>query len=55
MRSGYPPDEIALLAPRLSAQLILMAWFGNPDDDRSQTLRRTLDRAAVPVFLVPIL
>lgn len=54
LRTGVTWEHILDVAASEEADVILLAWSQRLDEDRAQTVRRTLEKADVPVMLLPV-
>jgi nucleotide-binding universal stress UspA family protein len=53
LRCGDVPGEIAAVAARVAADLVVLAWSQSFDDDHAAIVRELLAREGGPVLLVP--
>jgi nucleotide-binding universal stress UspA family protein len=53
LRYGDAPGEIAAVAARVAADVVVLAWSQSFDDDHATIVQELLARDRVPVFLVP--
>lgn len=54
LRNGVPGQSVADVAAAEDVDLIALGWSRNLEPGRARTVRAILERAAVPVLLIPV-
>jgi hypothetical protein len=54
LRTGAPAEQVLAVAEQEQVHLIVLGWSQRLDPERAVTVRRLVDRAQVPVMLMPV-
>ena len=54
LRYGEPAGEIAAVAARVAADLVVLAWSQTLDADHAPVVQRLIAQDRIPILLVPI-
>ena len=54
LRYGEPAGEMAAIATRVAADLVVLAWRQTLDADHAAVVQRLMRQDRIPVLLVPI-